>query len=155
MTTATGFDPLLASLVHLRDAIGVLSVYVGVDPRTAATARPPWVISLELGIDLDRDPEEVQRWALAAPLFGNRISTTVAMRTYRVLQQAGVGRSKMRQAAIGRSSSPFSPRAATSGTTSARHHGFSLSRKSSGIDMTDGWPRSRGGREFRRARAGT
>ena len=47
MTTATGFDPLVASLVHLRDAIGVLSVYVGVDPRTEATARPPWVISLD------------------------------------------------------------------------------------------------------------
>lgn len=46
--------------------------------------------SLELGIDLDRDPEEVERWALAAMLFGNRISTTVAMRTYRVLEQAGV-----------------------------------------------------------------
>lgn len=46
--------------------------------------------SLELGIDLDRDPEEVERWALAATLFGNRISTTVAMRTYRVFERAGV-----------------------------------------------------------------
>jgi hypothetical protein len=46
--------------------------------------------SLELGIDLDRDPEEVERWALAATLFGNRTSTTVAMRTYRVLEHAGV-----------------------------------------------------------------
>jgi len=46
--------------------------------------------SLELGIDLDRDPEGVEQWALAATLFGNRISTTVAMRTYRVLEQAGV-----------------------------------------------------------------
>jgi hypothetical protein len=46
--------------------------------------------SLELGIDLDREPEDVERWALAATLFGNRISTTVAMRTYRVLEHAGV-----------------------------------------------------------------
>jgi hypothetical protein len=46
--------------------------------------------SLELGIDLDRDPEEVERWALAATLFGNRISTSIAMRTFRVFEQAGV-----------------------------------------------------------------
>lgn len=46
--------------------------------------------SLELGIDLDRAPEEVERWALAATLFGNRISTTIAMRTYGVLEHAGV-----------------------------------------------------------------
>jgi endonuclease III len=46
--------------------------------------------SLELGIDVDRDPAEVERWALAATLFGNRISTAVAMRTYRALEQAGV-----------------------------------------------------------------
>jgi endonuclease III len=46
--------------------------------------------SLELGLDLDRDPEDVERWALAATLLGNRISTAVAMRTYRVLERAGV-----------------------------------------------------------------
>lgn len=46
--------------------------------------------SLELGIDLDRDPDEVERWALAATLLGNRISTAVAMRTYRVFARAGV-----------------------------------------------------------------
>jgi hypothetical protein len=46
--------------------------------------------SLELGIDLDRDPEEVERWGLAATLFGNRISTAAAIRTYRVLEHAGV-----------------------------------------------------------------
>lgn len=46
--------------------------------------------SLELGIDLDRDPGAVERWALAATLFGNRISTAVAMRTYRVFEHAGV-----------------------------------------------------------------
>ena len=46
--------------------------------------------SLELGIDLDRDPEDVERWALAATLLGNRISTAVAVRTYRVFARAGV-----------------------------------------------------------------
>jgi hypothetical protein len=46
--------------------------------------------SLELGIEVDSDPAEVERWALAATLFGNRISTQVAMRTYRVLERAGV-----------------------------------------------------------------
>jgi hypothetical protein len=46
--------------------------------------------SLELGIDFDREPEDVERWALAATLLGNRISTPVAMRTYRVFARAGV-----------------------------------------------------------------
>lgn len=46
--------------------------------------------SIELGIELDRDPAEVERWALAATLFGNRIPTEVALRTYRVLERAGV-----------------------------------------------------------------
>lgn len=46
--------------------------------------------SLELGIDLDRGPEDVERWALAATLLGNRISTAVAMRTFRVFARAGV-----------------------------------------------------------------
>lgn len=67
MTTATAFDPLVASLVHLQDAVGVLSVYVGVDPRTEATARPPWVISLDRELDAlraklrEEGPHE--RWA--------------------------------------------------------------------------------------------
>jgi len=46
--------------------------------------------SLELGIELDRDAAEPERWALAVTLLGNRISTTVAMRTYRVLEHAGI-----------------------------------------------------------------
>jgi hypothetical protein len=46
--------------------------------------------SIELGIEVDRDPGEVERWALAATLFGNRISARVALRTYRVLERAGV-----------------------------------------------------------------
>jgi hypothetical protein len=43
-----------------------------------------------LGIELDRDPTEVERWALAATLYGNRISTQIATHTYRVLEDAGV-----------------------------------------------------------------
>jgi len=46
--------------------------------------------STELGIDVDRSADDVERWALAATLFGNRISADVAMRTYRVLARAGV-----------------------------------------------------------------
>lgn len=46
--------------------------------------------SIELGIDVDRDPGEVERWFLAATLFGTRISARVAMQTYRVLSRAGI-----------------------------------------------------------------
>lgn len=46
--------------------------------------------SSELGIELDRGPEEVERWALAATLFGARISAAIAMRTYRELRAAGI-----------------------------------------------------------------
>ncbi len=46
--------------------------------------------SLELGIEVDRGADEIERWGLAATLFGNRISTSVALRTYRVLEHAGV-----------------------------------------------------------------
>jgi endonuclease III len=46
--------------------------------------------STELGIDLDGGPAEVERWFLAATLFGTRIAATVAERTYRVLSDAGV-----------------------------------------------------------------
>jgi len=46
--------------------------------------------STELGIDVDRGADDVERWALAATLFGNRISAAVAMRTYRVLARGGV-----------------------------------------------------------------
>jgi Bacterial archaeo-eukaryotic release factor family 10 len=51
VTTAAGFDSLVRSLVELRDPVGVLSVYVGVDPRTEATGRPPWRISLDRDLD--------------------------------------------------------------------------------------------------------
>lgn len=47
--------------------------------------------SAEMGIDVDRGGREVERWVLAATLFGTRISTAIAVRTYRLMAQAGVG----------------------------------------------------------------
>jgi hypothetical protein len=45
--------------------------------------------SIEMGIDVDRD-EEVERWFLAATLFGHRISARTAVRTYATLGRAGI-----------------------------------------------------------------
>lgn len=46
--------------------------------------------SVELGLDLDHLSEDVERWFLAAALFGNPIRTATATKTWRVLDQAGV-----------------------------------------------------------------
>jgi hypothetical protein len=46
--------------------------------------------SRELGIDVDDGPDEVERWFLAATLFGTRISASIAMRAYRALAGAGL-----------------------------------------------------------------
>lgn len=46
--------------------------------------------SVELGIDLDAGGAAVDRWLLASTLFGTRISAQTAMRTYRVLNNAGI-----------------------------------------------------------------
>ena len=46
--------------------------------------------SVELGLDVDQRPGDVERWFLAATLFGTRISTAIAMRTYRTLAAGGV-----------------------------------------------------------------
>lgn len=46
--------------------------------------------STELGIDLQMGGGEIERWFLAATLFGSRISASVAMRTYRELASAGI-----------------------------------------------------------------
>ena len=46
--------------------------------------------SRALGVEVDRDGGEVERWALAATLFGNRIPAAVAERAFRVLTEAGV-----------------------------------------------------------------
>jgi hypothetical protein len=46
--------------------------------------------STQAGIDVDAGRHEVERWFLAATLLGTRISAVIAMRTYRVLHDAGV-----------------------------------------------------------------
>lgn len=46
--------------------------------------------SRELGLDVDRVGDDVDRWFLAASLFGTRISAAIAVRTYRVLRAHGV-----------------------------------------------------------------
>ena len=48
--------------------------------------------SREMGIDVDRGDREVERWLLAATLFGTRISAGIAVRTYRAMTEAGVRR---------------------------------------------------------------
>lgn len=48
---ATTFESLVAVLSHLRDPIGVLSVYVGVDPTAETTPRPAWEITLDDALD--------------------------------------------------------------------------------------------------------
>lgn len=46
--------------------------------------------SMALGIDVDRGERELERWALAATLFGARISAEVAQRTFGVFEAAGI-----------------------------------------------------------------
>ena len=46
--------------------------------------------SRELGIDVDAGDDEVERWFLAATLFGTRISAAIAARTFRVFEKAGL-----------------------------------------------------------------
>jgi hypothetical protein len=48
--------------------------------------------STELGIDVDAGDAEVERWFLAATLFGARISAQVAEHTFGVLTRAGLAR---------------------------------------------------------------
>ena len=46
--------------------------------------------SVELGLDLDHRPRDVERWFLAATLFGSPIRTSTAMNTWRVVDGSGV-----------------------------------------------------------------
>jgi hypothetical protein len=46
--------------------------------------------SLSLGIDVGAGDAEIERWFMATTLFGARIPTTVAERTFHVLDEAGV-----------------------------------------------------------------
>jgi hypothetical protein len=48
--------------------------------------------STELGIDVDAGDDEIERWFVAATLFGTRISAQVAERTFHHLAKGGVGR---------------------------------------------------------------
>ncbi len=48
--------------------------------------------SAGLGIDVDAGDSEIERWFVAATLFGTRISAGVAERTFRVLDGAGFRR---------------------------------------------------------------
>lgn len=66
-------------------------------PELAAICRARHIVatlggrfSLEFGIDVDRNAHEIDRWALAATLLGDLSPASVAIRTYRVLEQAGV-----------------------------------------------------------------
>jgi hypothetical protein len=66
-----------------------------VDGQAATTARRlvralGGRFSPELGIDLDHGPDEVERWFLAATLFGTRIPARIAMRAYRSLADGGI-----------------------------------------------------------------
>jgi len=67
--------------------------------RTARRARTDLVrrlvasggrFSTALGIDVEGGEAEIDRWFLAATLFGARIPTTIAERTFLVLDEAGV-----------------------------------------------------------------
>jgi len=43
--------------------------------------------SAQLGIDVDRGDDQIERWALAATLFGARISAKIAERTFAVRER--------------------------------------------------------------------
>ena len=45
--TATDLDAFLSDVARLHDDVGVLSVYVGIDPSAEATAKPSWEIALD------------------------------------------------------------------------------------------------------------
>ena len=45
--SSTATDPMVADLLKLRDDVGVLSVYVGVDPSAEAHPKPAWQIRLD------------------------------------------------------------------------------------------------------------
>lgn len=44
----------IANLADLRDSVGVLSIYVDIDPRQQAVERPSWAIELENGLRIVR-----------------------------------------------------------------------------------------------------
>ena len=46
--------------------------------------------SSQVGIDVDDGDDEIERWFLASTLFGNRIDSKIAIRTYQVLDGLGL-----------------------------------------------------------------
>jgi len=56
----------------------------------ALLAGAPGRISMRMGIDVDGGPREVERWFLGASLIGTRISVSIVIRTYRVLDAHGI-----------------------------------------------------------------
>jgi hypothetical protein len=83
------------SVRHERPAVVVQRSTSGRAARLASVARR--VVeslggrySTQLGIDVDRGGDEIERWALAATLFGARISAKIAERTFAALDEAGV-----------------------------------------------------------------
>jgi hypothetical protein len=46
--------------------------------------------SLELGIDVDRDPKEIERWALASTLLGTSVHVRPLHRSWHTLRRAGI-----------------------------------------------------------------
>ena len=63
---------------------------IGLARRVAAVLGGRY--SAELGIDVDAGEAEVERWFVAATLFGARIPARVAQRTFGVLAAAGLAR---------------------------------------------------------------
>jgi hypothetical protein len=55
VTKVTQLDARLSRILDLRDEIGVISVYVGIDPTVEASPRPRWKIELDAEVQRLRD----------------------------------------------------------------------------------------------------
>jgi hypothetical protein len=93
-------DPRIADVVHLRDDIGVLSLYVGIDPAAEAKVWPPWGIELDAGLrslrDELHDEGDHKRWVA----FDRRLAALAPARA-RLVDAHGRGRGRALFAAIG------------------------------------------------------
>jgi len=78
---------------------GGMDTVAAASARTARRSRTDLVrclvagggrFSMALGIDVEAGEAEIDRWFMAATLFGARIPTTIAERTFLVLDEAGV-----------------------------------------------------------------
>lgn len=69
---------------------GCFSLPPAPDPRTLVAERGGGYAAM-LGIDLaGLDPDEIQRWFLAAELYGARIPEQIATRTWQAFQRCGI-----------------------------------------------------------------